>query len=397
MREHPEPPGAPPPCVQAAPSASSPNIDYRSSLEPPDELWMRLALELAARGLGRTAPNPPVGCVLVKGGVAAVGSGFHAKAGEPHAEVFALREAGTRSEGATAYVTLEPCAHHGRTPPCADALIAAGVERVVVAVLDPNPLVAGSGVTRLRAAGLEVCWGVLEHEAVRQQAGFRSLIVRGRPWVVYKAAMTLDGKVAALSGASRWVSGAPARALVHRWRNEFDAVAVGSGTVLADDPHLGTRDVPGGRDARLVIFDRRGRTPLAARAIRPDSILITSSTTLTSAYEHSGVTVLHAENEVEALTGLGQLGISTVLLEGGPTLAGALLSAGLIDEVRVFIAPKLLGAGLTPLSAPFATSLDEAHPLQNVQVSCVSQDVLIQGYLHEIPHLEIEAFESHSA
>jgi len=359
-------------------------------------LWMRLALALAARGLGRTAPNPPVGCVLVKGGVA-VGSGFHAKAGEPHAEVLALREARARAEGATAYVTLEPCSHHGRTPPCADALVAAGIERVVVAVLDPNPLVAGSGVTRLRAAGLEVSWDVLEGEAVRQQAGFRSLIVRGRPWVVYKVAMTLDGKVAALSGASRWVSGAPARALVHRWRNQFDAVAVGSGTILADDPQLGTRDVPGGRDARPVIFDRRGLTPLAARVIRPGSVLVTSSTTSTTAYKRKQVTVIEAENEVEALMALGELGLSTVLLEGGPTLAGALLSAGLIDEVRVFVAPKLLGAGLTPLSAPFATSLDEAHPLRDVRVSGVGQDVLIQGCLHKIPRLEVDAFEPHSA
>lgn len=396
MCKHPGLPGALLPYVHTAFSVSPSNVGRCSSLEPPDELWMRLALHWAAQGLGRTAPNPPVGCVLVKDGIA-VGAGFHAKAGEPHAEVLALGEARALARGSTAYVTLEPCSHYGRTPPCADALVAAGVERVVIAALDPNPLVAGSGLSRLQSAGLDASWGVLEGEAIRQQAGFRSLVGRGRPWVVYKAAMTLDGKVAALSGASRWVSGAPARALVHRWRNEFDAVAVGSGTVLADDPHLGTREVPGGRDARSVVFDRSGRTPPAARVFRPGSVLVTSKTTLTTAYEHRGVTVVRAQDEGEALAGLGQLGLSTVLLEGGPTLAGALLGAGLIDEVRIFVATKLLGAGLTPLSAPFAASMVEAQPLQDVQVECVGQDVLIRGHLHAIPRLEEDAFNPHSA
>lgn len=393
MREHPEPPGVPSPCVQTAPlTRLKVEVGFCTPSEPPDALWMQLALKLAARGQGRTTPNPPVGCVLVKDG-SAVGSGFHAQAGTAHAEVLALNEAGARARGATAYVTLEPCSHYGRTPPCADALIAAGVERVVIAALDPNPVVAGSGSARLWAAGLEVSWGVLEHEAVHQQAGFRSLIGRGRPWVVYKTAMTLDGKIAAPSGASKWVSGGAARALVHAWRNEFDAVAVGSGTVLTDDPHLDTRGVPAGRDARPVVFDRRGRTPSTAHVIRPGGILVTSRTTPAAAYEREDVTIVRADSTDEAFTALGQLGLSTVLLEGGPTLAGALLSAGLIDEVRVFVAPKLLGAGLTPLSAPFARSLDEAHPLQHIRVSCVGQDVLIQGYLHDIPRLEADAYE----
>ncbi len=357
---------------------------------------MHLALQLAARGLGRTAPNPPVGCVLVQSGTV-VGQGFHARAGEPHAEVLALRDAGQAAKGATAYVTLEPCAHYGRTPPCADALIAAGVRRVVIAALDPNPAVAGAGLTSLRDAGLEVCWGVLEQNAVRQQAGFRSLIGRGRPWVVYKTAMTLDGKVATASGASRWVSSDAARALVHRWRDRVDAVAVGSGTVLADDPHLGTRDVAAGRDARPVIFDRRARTPLGARVVRPESILVTSKTASAAAFEHMGVTVVRAADEAEALAALGQLGVSTVLLESGPTLAGALLSAGLIDEVRTFVAPKLLGAGLSPLSAPPTVSMNEAQLLQGVQVESVGQDILIRGYLSEIPRLETDAFDLYSA
>lgn len=395
MRGHSEPPDGGALRLEVR-SADSPKISPCSFSESPDEAWMQLALQLAARGLGRTTPNPPVGCVLVKNGVA-VGKGYHAKAGGPHAEVLALREAGVSAKGATAYVTLEPCSHHGRTPPCVNALVAAGVQRIVIAALDPNPLVAGAGLTHLREAGLDVLWGVLERGAVRQQAGFRSLVGRGRPWVVYKAAMTLDGKVAAVSGASRWVSSGAARALVHRWRDELDAVAVGSGTVLADDPHLGTRDVPGGRDARPVIFDRRARSPLTARVIRPGSTLVTSRTAQTAAFERTGVTVVRADSEGEALAALGQLGLSTVLLEGGPTLAGALLGADLIDEVRFFVAPKLLGAGLTPLSAPFAVSMAEARSLQDVQVESVGQDVLIRGYLREIPRLEADAFRAYSA
>ncbi|MCD0159039.1 bifunctional diaminohydroxyphosphoribosylaminopyrimidine deaminase/5-amino-6-(5-phosphoribosylamino)uracil reductase RibD, partial [Deinococcus sp. 6GRE01] len=196
---------------------------------------MTLALAEAARGLGRTAPNPPVGCVIVQGDEL-VGRGFHPRAGEPHAEVFALRDAGERARGATAYVTLEPCSHHGRTPPCAEALIVAGLRRVVVAALDPNPLVAGRGVQKLRDAGIEVTVGVLEPEAVRQQAGFRSLIVRGRPWVVAKYAMTLDGKVAAPNEGNGAVSGPEARERTMRWRDELDAIAVGRGTLGLDNP-----------------------------------------------------------------------------------------------------------------------------------------------------------------
>ncbi len=394
MSGHPEPPGGELLCMQQAQPAQR-STEHRTSPEPSDASWMQLALQLAAHGLGRTTPNPPVGCVLVRNGVA-VGQGFHARAGAPHAEVLALREAGLAARGATAYVTLEPCSHFGRTPPCADALIAAGVRRVVIAALDPNPAVAGAGLTSLHKAGLEVCWGVLERDAVRQQAGFRSLMGRGRPWVVYKGAMTLDGKVAATSGASRWVSSGAARALVHRWRNRIDAVAVGSGTVLADDPHLGTRGVAGGRDARPVVFDRCARTPLSARVMRPGSILVTS-TASTAAFERRGVTVVRAADETKALEALGQLGLSTVLLEGGPTLAGAFLNADLIDEVRMFIAPKLLGAGLSPLAAPLTTSMTEARPLQNVQVESVGQDTLMCGYLAEIPRLETDAFDAYSA
>lgn len=348
---------------------------------------MRLALEQAALGLGRTSPNPPVGCVLVRGG-REVGRGFHAKAGEPHAEAEALRQARDDANGATAYVTLEPCSHHGRTPPCADALVRAGVKRVVIGSLDPDPRVAGRGVAHLEVAGIEVSCGLLEADALRQQAGFRSLVMHGRPWVVYKTAMTLDGKVATASGDSRWVSGEAARAHVHRWRDQHDAVAVGSGTVLADDPLLTTRGVPGGRDARSVVFDRRGRTPLTSKVLRPGSILVTSPTVDTEPFEAKGTEVIRAVEPLDALRALGQLEVSTVLLEGGPTLAGALFRDGLIDEVRWFVAPKLLGVGLTPLDVPAPVLMADARGLRNVRVEQLGDDILVQGDLNPIPQLE---------
>lgn len=350
---------------------------------------MREALALAARALGRTAPNPAVGCVLVRDGQP-VGRGFHPEAGAPHAEIFALREAGERARGATAYVTLEPCAHHGRTPPCADALIRAEVGRVVIAALDPNPLVAGQGRQRLLAAGIPVTTGVLEAEALRQQAGFRSRVSRGRPWTVLKYAMTLDGKVAAPNGHSRWVTGEAARARVHRWRDELDAIAVGSGTVLADDPALTTRGIPGGRDPRRVVFDRRGRVPATARALGTGSILVTAPQTPPEPYAARGVTVLPAPDLASALRGLGELGINSLLLEGGPRLAGAFVEADMVDEVRVFVAPKLLGAGLSPLDRPTLEALHLARPLQQVSTEQLGTDILIQGLLHDIPTLPSE-------
>lgn len=349
---------------------------------------MRLALEQAARGLGRTAPNPPVGCVLVQG-EEVVGQGFHPRAGDPHAEVFALREAGERARGATAHVTLEPCSHHGRTPPCADALIAAGVARVVVAALDPNPQVAGQGVRRLREAGIEVTVGVGEAEALRQQSGFRALVTRGRPWVVYKYAMTLDGKVAALGEGGGSVTSAQARARVMGWRNEADAIAVGIGTVLADDPLLTTRGVEGGRDPRAVLFDPRARTPLSARALRPGTLVVVAPQADTRALESRGAAVLRVSSLPDALGQLARLNVSSLLLEGGPTLASAFLEAGLVDEVRALIAPKLLGAGLSPLNN-VTRSMADAWALRDVQIEPLGPDVLVSGFLNDIPRLVAE-------
>lgn len=348
---------------------------------------MAQALREAARGLGRTAPNPPVGCVIVSGGEV-VGRGFHPRAGEPHAEVFALRDAGGRARGGAAYVTLEPCSHYGRTPPCADALIAAGIARVVVAALDPNPRVAGRGVERLRAAGIEVTVGVLEPEAVRQQAGFRSLVTRGRPWVVYKYAMTLDGKVAAVGEGSGAVTSAQSRARVMQWRNELDAIAVGIGTVLSDDPALTTRGIKDGRDPRPVIFDRQARTPVTARALRPGTIIVTSPGAETTHLEEVGAVIVRAEALPDALGELRELDLSSLLLEGGPRLASSFFAECLVDEVRAFIAPKLLGAGLPPLNNA-AHSMTAARALRDVQLEALGPDLLITGLLNDIPRLEV--------
>lgn len=348
---------------------------------------MREALVLAQRGVGRTAPNPPVGCVVVQGGTV-IGRGFHPKAGEPHAEIFALREAGERARGSTAYVTLEPCSHHGRTPPCVDALIATGVARVVVAALDPNPLVGGKGIERLQQAGIAVETGVLQEDANAQQAGFRSLVIRGRPWVVLKYAMTLDGKIATVGGDSRWVTGEAARALVHSWRDELDAIAVGSGTALADRPALTTRGIEHGRNPVRVVFDRRGRTDPDSPTLGTGSVLVTSDATSAGPYVDQGVRVFRASSVQEALPLLGSLGLSSLLLEGGPALVGAFLEAGLIDEVRAFVAPKLLGAGQSPLGAPTLKLMNQALGLTDLQVRQVGPDVLIQGRMHAIPTLE---------
>ncbi len=342
-----------------------------------DTEYMKLALAEAQKGVGRTSPNPPVGCVIVQG-AEVVGRGFHPRAGEPHAEVVALRDAGERAREATAYVTLEPCSHYGRTPPCADALIAAGVSRVVVAAGDPNPQVNGQGLAKLRAAGVDVEIGVLEAEATRQQAGFRSLVTRGRPHVIYKYAMTLDGKTAALGQGNGSVSGPQARERVMHWRNQADALAVGAHTVQLDNPQLTTRGLDGGRDPRAVIFDREGRTPPSALALRPGTIVV--STPSTNYTAPAGVTVLRAEGLPDALTQLGNLNISTLLLEGGATLASAFLTSGLIDEVRAFVAPKLLGAGLPPLLAP-TRSMHAAQDLDVWSVEQVGEDVLIVGRL----------------
>lgn len=354
---------------------------------------MARALELAERGRATVRPNPLVGCVLVRGGEI-IGEGWHARAGEPHAEVHALRAAGD-ARGATAYVTLEPCAHFGRTPPCTDALIAAGVRRVVVAALDPDPRVDGRGVRALRAAGLEVVTGVLTGEAERQNAVFRTPHLKGRPWVLYKTAMTLDGKIATRTGKSRWITGEASRARVQRWRGELDAIAVGVNTVILDDPLLTSRE-PGARSPRKIVFDSVARTPPNARLFEPDpsdkpaqvAVFVTEKApgTRLEALRARGAEVvclpqLRGRTDVwGALQALKEQGVQSLLLEGGGTLAWSFFELQAVDEVAVFIGPKLLGGGgSSPLGGLGVTEMAHALTLDELTTETIEGDLLVRG------------------
>lgn len=312
---------------------------------------MARALRLAERGLFTTTPNPRVGCVLVKDG-AVVGEGWHERAGEPHAEVHALRAAGEKARGATAYVTLEPCSHHGRTPPCAHALIDAGVARVVAALRDPNPLVAGGGIALLTLAGIRAEVGLLEAEARALNIGFISRMTRGRPWVRLKTASSLDGKTALLNGTSQWITGPAARADVHRLRARACAVLTGVGTVLADDPQLNVREVETTRQPLRVVVDSRLRTPTDARILGDgETVLVCAQAdpARRDALLAAGGHVLELPGpdgrvDIRALLEeLGARGINELHAEAGATLNGALLRAGLVDEWVAYQAPVVLG------------------------------------------------------
>jgi len=329
-----------------------------------DHRHMARAIELARRGLYTTHPNPRVGCVLVRDG-AVVGEGWHRRAGEAHAERIALADAGGNARGATAYVTLEPCSHHGRTPPCADGLIEAGVSRVVAAMIDPNPLVAGQGMARLAAAGIDAVSGVLETDAAALNPGFIKRMATGRPYVRCKLAMSLDGRTAMANGDSQWITGEDARRDVQRLRARSDAIVTGIGTVLADDPSLNVRlspdQLPGVESADYllqplrVVLDSRLRMPPSARMLSlPGQTLVL---TVAEDLDH-GVALAEAGAEVITLPGqrdaldlgavldeLGSRQINEVLIEAGPTLAGAALAAGLVDELIVYMAPHLMGDG----------------------------------------------------
>lgn len=353
---------------------------------------MAHALALAARGRYTTFPNPRVGCVIVNAG-RVVGEGWHERAGEPHAEVHALREAGERAAGADAYVTLEPCSHHGRTPPCAEALAAARIGRVFVAILDPNPLVSGRGVARLRDAGIEVRVGLLEAEARQLNRGFLSRMERGRPFVTLKVAASLDGRTAMASGESKWITGEAARADVHRLRAEAGAVLTSSATVLADDPALTVRipletwagrngaqpGIPSRQPDRIVL-DRQGRVPASAAVWRPGARRLRVGgpdlapiRNVESLSVESGGELLSLH---EALHALGAVGLNSLLVECGPRLAGALLGEGLVDEWIVYLAPSLLGDDARPLARlPGITALEQRLRWRFDDLSLVGTDL----------------------
>ncbi|MGW4854493.1 bifunctional diaminohydroxyphosphoribosylaminopyrimidine deaminase/5-amino-6-(5-phosphoribosylamino)uracil reductase RibD [Streptomyces sp. NPDC004288] len=349
-----------------------------------DTTAMRRAVALAARGLGATSPNPVVGCVITDASGRQVGEGFHRRAGGPHAEVHALRAAGALARGGTAYVTLEPCNHTGRTGPCAQALIEAGISRVFYAVGDPNPQATG-GADTLRAAGVEVSPGLLADEAEAGNIAWLTSVRRGRPFVRWKYAATLDGRTAAADGTSRWISSAASRADVHRLRAESDAVVVGSGTARTDDPHLAVRGVDGAVQPLRVVVDTE------ATAVKPGArVLDDAAPTLIAIAEDAETTLTDVVRLPRAERGLAvpalldalhARGVRSVLLEGGPTLAGAFLAAGAVDQVVGYLAPVLLGAGPTALADAGITTLTEALRLDITETARIGTDLRITATL----------------
>ncbi|MFR9726379.1 bifunctional diaminohydroxyphosphoribosylaminopyrimidine deaminase/5-amino-6-(5-phosphoribosylamino)uracil reductase RibD [Streptomyces sp. MS19] len=350
---------------------------------------MRRAVALAARGLGATSPNPVVGCVVLDAHGVPAGEGWHQRAGGPHAEVHALAAAGGRARGGTAVVTLEPCAHTGRTGPCAHALAAAGIARVVYAVADPNPVARG-GAALLAEAGIDVRGGLLADEAEAVNAAWLTAVRLGRPHVRWKYAATLDGRVAAADGTSRWITSPEARADVHRLRAEADAVLVGSGTARADDPHLAVRGVPGARRPLRVVTDTE------ARAVPPGArVLDGAAPTLVAVADdvprdRTDHLTAHAEvvrlpraahgpglDVTALLAALHERDVRAVLLEGGPTLAGAFAAAGAVDAVTAYLAPALLGAGPTALNGAGITTITEALRLRVTDVARVGPDLRV--------------------
>ncbi|QXQ95722.1 bifunctional diaminohydroxyphosphoribosylaminopyrimidine deaminase/5-amino-6-(5-phosphoribosylamino)uracil reductase RibD [Streptomyces sp. WY228] len=345
---------------------------------------MRRAITLAARGLGSTSPNPVVGCVITDAAGNLVGEGFHQRAGGPHAEVHALRAAGERARGSTAYVTLEPCNHTGRTGPCAQALLAAGISRVVYAVGDPNPQATGGGDT-LRAAGVRVEQGLLADEAEAGNAAWLTSVRLGRPYVLWKYAATLDGRIAAADATSRWITSPEARADVHRLRAEADAVLVGSGTARTDDPQLGVRGVDGATQPLRVVVDTN------ASAVRPGArVLDDTAPTLVAVAEDAPAdhlpeaAVLRLPRaagrglDLDALlAAVHERGVRSVLLEGGPTLAGAFVAAGKVDKVVGYLAPVLLGAGPAALADAGISTISGALRLDVTETVPIGPDLRI--------------------
>ena len=347
------------------------------------------ALRLARRGLGRTSPNPAVGAVVVRNG-RIIGRGFHRRAGGPHAEVFALAEAGARARGATLYVTLEPCSHFGRTPPCADGVVAAGIRRVVVGTADPNPRVRGRGIRRLRRAGIRVDVGAREAECRALNEDFAKLVVTGLPFVVLKLAATLDGRIATATGDSRWVTGAAARRRVHEMRDRWDAIVVGSETVLADDPELTCR-MRGGRNPVRVVLDGRLRVPLRARVYRDAAAervrvyTLADRSVAAERLRRLGVVVRRGGGDRRGSLGrvladLASAGLKSVLIEGGGRVAARALREGLVDRLELFLAPKIVGADGRPVIGDLGIRrMAQALTLDDVRIERVGPDVWIRG------------------
>lgn len=358
---------------------------------------MQRALELAAMARGRTSPNPLAGAVIVKSGEI-IGEGYHRKAGTPHAEIHALNDAADCDlSGATMYVTLEPCSHYGRTPPCANALVKAGLQRVVIATQDPNPLVAGRGIKILEDAGIETAVGLLEEPALRLNEVFFKYIQSGKPFVSLKTAMTLDGKIASYTGDSRWITGESARNFVHQLRNTYDAIMVGIGTVLADDPQLNTR-LPGEdiKDPIRIIIDGQLDLPLESKIVKTAqtqrSIVFTGRShdkEKAGALKAWGFEIVEIDGEdtnmplEKVMEQLGEMGICSVLLEGGARINAYMLEHNLVDKVYWFIAPKIIGGrnAPSPVAGQGTALMNEAIKLKQAEVKNFAGDLCVIGYI----------------
>ncbi len=357
-----------------------------------DQQYMKLALKLAARGRGKTSPNPLVGAVIVKEGEI-VGRGYHQKAGEPHAEINALKEAGERAKGATLYVTLEPCDHYGKTPPCTEAIIDSGLKRVVIAMEDPNPRVQGAGIKRLQATNLEVKVGVLAEQAKKLNEVFVKYITTKTPFVVLKNAVSLDGKIATRTGDTKWITGKQSRQIVHRLRDWLDGILVGRGTVAADNPRLTARLPEGGNDPTRIILDSKLEIGQQARVINQQSTAETIIATTKQAdiekkkqLEQVGVKILEAgEEQVDLsylLDKLGELEITGLLVEGGGQVNTSFWEEELVDKLYYFLAPKIIGGeeAVPVVAGKGVAKVKDSIGIADKEIKEVGEDILITGY-----------------
>ncbi len=353
-----------------------------------DITYMKRALTLAKKGIGKTFPNPAVGCVIVKNGTV-IGEGWHKRAGGHHAEIHALEMAGDKARGADVYVTLEPCSHTGKTPPCSEALIRAGVKKVVAGMSDPNPQVNGGGLKALQQAGIETFCGIMEEECRAINRPFLKFITTGLPYATYKCAMTLDGKIASVTGESRWISCEASRKTVHRMRAASNAIMVGVDTIISDNPQLTVRHVKGSNPLRVVV-DSRLRTPesvaVLSGGLAQGTMIATTETNprVHARYLKSGARILVCSSDNgrvnlhDLWSKLGSLGIQSLLLEGGSHLAGEALRLGLIDECVFFYAPKVLGSdGFSPFAITGTTDMAHSIPFRNLDVRRVGTDLMV--------------------
>lgn len=367
------------------------------------EDYMKRVLELAKGGWGKTNPNPLVGAVIVRDGEI-IGEGYHELLGCAHAEVAALNNSMQEVKGSTLYVNLEPCSHYGRTPPCAKAIIEAGIKEVVVAMEDPNPKVSGQGIKLLKDAGIEVVVGVLEKEARKLNEIFIKYITHKKPFVIMKTAMTLDGKIASACGDSRWISGESSRQQVHIIRDRVAAIMVGINTVLADNPSLTARlDSGRGKDPVRIVVDSRGIIPMDSRVINvesPAGVMLATTSLIESEKEKQlmdkGICILKADGYeghvdlVKLMDELYKLEIDSILLEGGGSLNAAALNSGIVDKVMIFIAPKIIGGkdAITPVEGTGIQLMKDAVKLEDISISRFDEDILVEGYVKGEPCLQ---------